>query len=306
MVLPLTAAQVGSRPFSSHCAYLSLAKLWLDRSRRRRLSLSIRGPGLNQTRDYMSFLMVEGYMQRCTTLDVHIMISISQCLHLFRHAFVLTEATFSNVYPCDEYRLPHGLLSIVELENLHTLHVTSLIPIELLLDWLFLPQLRSLGIEQRNTGYAAWPAFAALLDRSGCQLKKFVYTTDHNYGVDPTVQEFLKRPRMQNVRSLALRGISISNQVVEVLKASPLREHILPQLEQLELGMCVGHDGGLAEMVTSRSTSPPNQSGSAAAHNGALRSISVTFESHRHEEDISQLTALSEHGLQVEIRRWPE
>ncbi|KAJ6564946.1 hypothetical protein DFH09DRAFT_1363928 [Mycena vulgaris] len=278
---------------SEHCTYLSHSRFWLARAARRPLSLSVNAPAIafngkgwsSPGQDCTTFLTVEGYMQRCTKLALHVPISLRQLLQLLRHAFLLTSATFTDVsaHPDDSHAL-------IEVENLKVLDITTHTTPALLFRRLVLPSLRRLAIRDVHAHPSAWPALTALLERSACALDAFSYTTGSQLPADAA---FLRHPALQGLRSLVLGGFLVGRETLGPLGGAD----VMPLLAELELGVCVSGDGELAAMVAARCVS-------AAYPDAALRSIVVQLDdADAHAVDVTRLNALAAGGLRVDIQK---
>ncbi|KAJ7149468.1 hypothetical protein C8R43DRAFT_1007201 [Mycena crocata] len=308
-----------------HLIYLSQSRFWLARTGRCNLSLSLHphDPAphavlsrVDAPQDYTTFLTVEGYIHRCTKLDLHVAIRMTQFIQLISNAFVLTDARFSAVYASvgPSYQP-------VELEHLHTLHIGTSSGIEAVLRPLVLPNLRTLAVAYAESRPSMWLALISLLERSHCTLESLTYTTVRHQALDTltaahpehpmhTAPAFLMHPSTQGLRRLALRGFQVCHRTLQALKlsASSPEPPVLPLLEELELGTCFSYDGDMSAVVASRCA----VSGSEVAMESSsfmgcterrLRSVTVQFNSATHMNDISRLNALGMGGLSVVIRQ---
>ncbi|KAF7363128.1 F-box domain-containing protein [Mycena venus] len=283
-----------------HTVYLSQSRFWISRAGRRNLYLSFTSrPSLDgrltiPTGDYMAFIMVEGYMQRCTKLELNFSISTEELFQIFRHAFVLTEASFLNITHYIPLQGPP-----LEVENLHTLKINTG-------PWIFgqllLPSLRHLTVSYISSSQGAWPLFTSLLERSHCRLESLSYSVTHPATeIENSITEFLQHPSLHDLRRLVLRDFLIPHEAIEALTVSSQGHHLMPMLAELDLGYCHSFDGTFAAMVASRFSSSIDATGTSTSR-ATLKSVTVLFYPEAHPQDISQLNALALDGLQVEIR----
>ncbi|KAJ7739245.1 hypothetical protein DFH07DRAFT_78780 [Mycena maculata] len=278
----------------TNCRYLSHAKFWLARAGRAHLTLSIQGRSVygkesSVGHDYTAFLTVEGFVQKCTKLDLHVPISTNGFLDIMRHAFVLVDAKFHDV--SSDFHLSSAPAPI-EVDNLRTLQVTAP-SIEPLLRWLLLPELNGFVIRESDSHLGTCLTLTNLLARSGCRLESFSYTTARRAALGPAMAEFLAHPTLQGVHTLALRGFTLCQQALAPLRVSDYpRQHILPLLADLELGTCSSYDGDLAAIVISR----------VQGSSPALKAISVQFGYEQHALDLAQLNKLGLGALKVDVR----
>ncbi|KAJ7137565.1 hypothetical protein C8R43DRAFT_608650 [Mycena crocata] len=315
---------------SGHLLYLSQSRFWLARTGRCQLSLSIhpretsphsfchRG---DPPQDYTSFLTVEGYIHRCTKIDIHIAISLGQFFHLLGKAFVLTDARFSGVYAsagdasCDH----------IELDNLHTLHIGASSELEAILSPLVLPQLLTLAVADVESRPSVWGELIRLFERSQCTLESLSYTTARSprpsFGLPMGIANashpahpmhpiagFLAHASVQGLRHLALRGFAVCHHTLAPLKLTASSQ-ILPLLEKLDLTILCSFDGDMAAVVASRcamagsatASSPGGSSSGASATGRRLRSVTAQFDSASHKNDLARLNALGLGGLKLEM-----
>ncbi|KAJ7016976.1 hypothetical protein C8F04DRAFT_1158562 [Mycena alexandri] len=277
-----------------HCAYLSDARFWLARAGRRKLSLQIRNAAESKrpsTQDYTTFLTVEGYMQRCTSLELNVSLTSEQFLHILGYSFVLTEAKFSDVYVVGRDSEP----SLVEVENLAVLQITTA-SVGPIFQRLILPQLRQLIFSDRASNPVSWIEPISLLERSNCRLEKFSYTTHSGSVVGGAITEFLQHRALDDLQCLVLHDFFISQHAIEALGPSTSRRQLLPNLTELGLSTCCSPDGELAVMLASRCPSP-----GTAPSKGHLKSLDVALDLGPHDADIAALNALILGGLPVNV-----
>ncbi|KAJ6447830.1 hypothetical protein C8R47DRAFT_1330174 [Mycena vitilis] len=166
------------------------------------------------TEDCITFLTIEGYLQRCAKLELNISITTEQLLHIFRHAFVLVEAKFSDVHPSW-----HPRTSFIEVENLRVLDITTQVAIvEPLFNCVVLPQLCDLHISAANPHPDLWTAITSLLTRSQCRIETLAYVSTEQSTIPTTpIAEFLQHPRFEHLQHLVLRGVLVDPHAIEVL-----------------------------------------------------------------------------------------
>ncbi|KAJ7670921.1 hypothetical protein DFH06DRAFT_1179190 [Mycena polygramma] len=281
---------------SDHCAYLSQARFWVARSGRCKLSLAIKARNplhhiRRPTEDFTAFLTIEGYLQRCAKLELNISITTEQLLHIFRHAFVLVEAKFSDVQPSS-----HPRTGFIEVENLQVLDITTQVAIvEPLFNWVVLPQLRDLRIYAANPHPDVWMAITSLLQRSQCRVETLAYISTQHSTIPTPIAEFLQNPVLKHLRRLALRGVLVDSHAIEVLTVASSRKPLMPVLTELDLAKCCSRDDEFAAMVASRF-------GGSIVSRGSLQSITVQFDLEAHDVDVTQLNALASDGLRIKIR----
>ncbi|KAJ6502895.1 hypothetical protein C8R47DRAFT_218711 [Mycena vitilis] len=284
---------------SDHCTYLSQARFWLARSGRCRLSLAIQARDSlhhirRPTHDLTAFLTIEGYLQRCSKVELNISITTEQLLHIFRHAFVLVEATLSDVQPS-----PHPRTRFIEVENLQVLDITTQVAmIEPLFNWVVLPQLRDLRITAANPHPDVWRAIISLVKRSQCRVEALAYISMQHSAIPTPIAEFMQHPVLTHLRHLVLRGVLVPPAAIKALTVSASRKPLLPMLTGLDLAKCCSRDGEFAAMVASRCTSL----GGSTISPGSLQSVTVQFDVEQHDMDVSQLNALSSGGVTINIR----